>query len=143
MKVPFNTYCSIEIRNSLDKYIENTGETLVSIVEKALTDFLNKDIVPEKKPTIKISNKFMHLDLVALSCINSDRVELSFNPEDNLLFIKPTENEGYKISKDNRIWAQGFFSKNNISVKGRYVARCNTQEGILEINLRSSQVDDK
>lgn len=135
MKVPLNTYCSVENMERLNDYIEITGESKADVVDKALSEFFKKVPAKRKPPQVSISDKFLHLDKYAIELLATERAEISFNPEKLVLKIQAVDQGGYKLAKDNRIFCEALVKKYSIPNRGRFEAQYKPEERALYVQL--------
>lgn len=132
------TYLNVELMEALDKYIAETGETKVEIIERALAEYLKKGQknLPNPRVTFSAKYTYIRLDKRALELLQSDRVLLDYDPEGMTFRIAASNNEeGIKVSSNDRVFCSGFFNKYSITVDGTYEAEYNQDERALYVKI--------
>ncbi|OPX90448.1 MAG: hypothetical protein A4E53_01000 [Pelotomaculum sp. PtaB.Bin104] len=90
-----------------------------------------------KLPMVTISKNSMVLNKHAREKLSTDKVELAYDTETNVIRIKASE-EGQNIKKT-KVFGRGFFNHFEIAAKGKFLADFDEKERALYINLNKTQ----
>lgn len=89
---------------------------------------------PEKAPIISLSKNSIVLNKQAREKLqNPQSVEIAFDPDQNILRIKP--DEGGLTLKKTKIFSRGIFNHFKITKIGRFTSMYNEDENALYVNL--------
>lgn len=88
----------------------------------------------EKAAIISLSKTSIVLNNVAREKLNTDRIELAFDREKNILRIKAADSGGMEVKKT-KVFGKGFFNQFGISKKGKFVAVFDEGEKALFVKL--------
>lgn len=90
---------------------------------------------PEKKAIVSLSKTSIVLNNVAREKLNTDRVELAFDRENNKVRIKGVASGGMEIKKT-KMFGKGFFNQFEINRKGKFNAEYDPKENALFVQLQ-------
>lgn len=88
----------------------------------------------EKKAIVSLSKTSIVLNNVAREKINSDHIELAFDPQKKTMRIRGLSEGGMQIKKT-KVFGKGFFNQFDLSVKGKFIAEYDPTENALFIKL--------
>ena len=88
----------------------------------------------EKAPVVSLSKTSIVFNTVAREKLNTDKIELAYDTEDNVIRIKGVENGGMEIKKT-KVFGKGFFNYFKINKKGKFVADFKEKEKALYVQL--------
>lgn len=91
-----------------------------------------------KLPMVTLSKNSIVLNKHAREKLHTEKVELAYNGETNIIRIKAAQ-DGQNIKKT-KVFSRGFFNHFNITTKGKFVADYNEQENALYVDLNKNQV---
>jgi len=89
-----------------------------------------------KLPLITISKNSIVLNKHAREKLNTEKVELAYDKEKNVIRIKATE-DGQNIKKT-KVFSRGFFNHFYITAKGKYQAKYDEKENALYVDLNQN-----
>jgi len=89
----------------------------------------------EKTPVVSLSKTSIVLNNVAREKLASNRLELAFDPETNVIRIRGVESGGMELRKT-KVFGKGFFNQFNITQKGRFDAVFNPDENALYVQIK-------
>jgi len=92
-----------------------------------------------KLPLVTISKNSIVLNKHAREKLNTEKVELAFNKEKNIIRIKASE-DGQNIKKT-KVFGRGFFNHFYITSKGKYQADYDEEENALYVDLNKGTVN--
>ncbi len=92
-----------------------------------------------KLPLITISKNSIVLNKHAREKLNTEKVELAYDKERNIIRIKATE-DGQNIKKT-KVFSRGFFNHFYITAKGKYQATYDEKENTLYVDLNQDTVN--
>jgi len=90
-----------------------------------------------KLPLVTLSKNSMVLNKHAREKLNTEKVELAYDPEINVIRIR-ANNDGQNIKKT-KVFSRGFFNHFEITAKGKFPAEYDEKERALYINLNKKQ----
>jgi hypothetical protein len=88
----------------------------------------------EKLPVISLSKTSIVLNNVAREKINSDRIELAYDPKKAIMRIKGVNEGGIQVKKT-KVFGKGFFNQFKIDNRGKYNATYEPEENALFVQL--------
>lgn len=89
----------------------------------------------EPKPTVSLSKSSIVLNKLARAKINADRLELAYDPERNMIRIRPGTDGSALNLKKTKVHARGFFKHFDITDKGKFEAHYDEKEDALYVQL--------
>lgn len=90
----------------------------------------------EKLPIVSLSKNSIVLNNISRERLNSNKLELAYNRQENTIRIKGLqEEESGIILKKTKIFAGGFFRNFQIDKKGKYVCEYNESENALYVKI--------
>ncbi len=89
----------------------------------------------EKQPVVSLSKTSIVLNNVAREKLNTDRIELAYDPETDMIRIKAAENSSGMEVKKTKVFGKGFYNQFNIKKKGKFEAQYNKEENALYVQL--------
>ncbi|HBV97362.1 MAG: hypothetical protein JL50_08675 [Peptococcaceae bacterium BICA1-7] len=88
----------------------------------------------EKKAIVSLSKTSIVLNNVAREKLDSNYVELAFDPKENLMRIKGLK-EGGMLIKKTKLFGKGFFNQFKLTKKGKFEASYDLNENALFVKL--------
>lgn len=104
-------------------------------MDKALSEYFKKVPAERKPPVVSLSDKFLHLDKYAVELLNTERAELSYDPDNMIIKIRAVDQGGYKLAKDNRIFCESMVKNCNIPNRGKFEAEFVPIERALYVRI--------
>jgi hypothetical protein len=89
----------------------------------------------EKEATVAISKNHLTLNKKLIGKLNTEYVELAYDPDTKTIRIAAKNNENGLVLNKNKIGARGFFKHFKIEQKGKYNAVFNENEKALYVRL--------
>ncbi|MHB8157767.1 MAG: hypothetical protein ACYDEQ_10320 [Desulfocucumaceae bacterium] len=88
----------------------------------------------EKKPIVSLSKTSIVLNNVAREKLNSGRVEIAFDKQNNVIRVKGVTEGGMELKKT-KMFGKGFFNQFGITQKGKFEAEYNSDENALYVKM--------
>lgn len=92
-----------------------------------------------KLPMVTLSKNSIVLNKQAREKLNTEKVELAYDRETNIIRIKAAQ-DGQSIKKT-KVFSKGFFNHFNIATKGKFTADYDEQENALYVDLNQNQAN--
>jgi hypothetical protein len=89
----------------------------------------------EKQPLVSLSKTSIVLNNVAREKLSTDRIELAYDPETDIIRIKATENGSGMELRKTKVFGKGFFNQFGITKKGKFDAQYDKDENALYVQL--------
>lgn len=88
----------------------------------------------EKAAIVSLSKTSIVLNNVVREKLGTERIELAFDREKNIMRIKAAENGGMEIKKT-KVFGKGFFNQFGITKKGKFPAVFDETEKALYVQI--------